>query len=745
MLQAALEYRTKWHVFPAPPGTKKSYKSAAHSDGRKWGKTRDEAELRRDWERWPEANIGVPTGKDNGFWVMETDTHDGGHAHDGEESLAALVAANGGLPETRLARSPSGSIHYYFTWPDDGGTEIKNTAGKIGPGIDTRGEGGMVIAPPSNRGAGCYEWLNDSAVAPAPAWLVELARTATRRSASSSSSRDGAAHCDLDRLEAALKELPNPLPVLEELQGGWEDWNKIVMAIYAATGGMSVGLRLTKEWSAKNEVRYDEANTEEKWRKLSQTPPMNIGAGFIFKLLWKINPNWDRISCDDFYSHLPAGSYLFVPTMEHWQAKSVDGFLPPVQITYQDADGNTKVKKIKPHLWLDQNRPIQQMTWLPGKPMIIENRLLTKEGVWVDRRRAKSYNSYRAPTLVPGDGRLAGPFFDLVDKVVGENRQHVLAWFAHRIQRPYEKINHCLVIGGSPGIGKDSMIEPLRRAVGPHNFAEVDPPRMIGRFNGFLQAVVLRVSEARDLGDINRYAFYEHLKLYTATQSDVIPIEEKYLPTYPIANVVSLVITTNYKDGLYLPADDRRTHVSWSDARIEDVGEDFFTEYWNWLNAGGDGHVMAYLRDFDLARFNPYAPPPKTNAFWEAVAANVMPESIEVANVIESGLGSPKVFNQIMFFNKIPLESDLRDWAQRNKRVLGRRFADCGYVAIAKPGTGDGMWRINRYRMENGERKVESSTRTVVYVKANLSPREQIKAIQEFLVASEEVIDEVRH
>jgi hypothetical protein len=98
-----------------------------------------------------------------------------------------------------------------------------------------------------------------------------------------------------------------------------------------------------------------------------------------------------------------------------------------------------------------------------------------------------------------------------------------------------------------------------------------------------------------------------------------------------------------------------------------------------------------------------------------------------------------------MFFNKIPLESDLRDWAQRNKRVLGRRFADCGYVAIAKPGTGDGMWRINRYKMENGERKVESSTRTVVYVKANLSPREQIKAIQEFLVASEEVIDEVRH
>ena len=257
----------------------------------------------------------------------------------------------------------------------------------------------------------------------------------------------------------------------------------------------------------------------------------------------------------------------------------------------------------------------------PGKPAIIEHKLLTREDVWVDRRGARSFNFYRAPTLIPGDARLAGPWLDVVDKVVGENRSHVLAWFAHHVQKPAEKVNHALLIGGIPGIGKDSMIEPLRRAIGPNNFSEVDPARMLRPYNRWLQAVTCRVSEARDLGDVNRYAFYEHLKLYTASPPDVLVVEEKYVPAYPILNCVGVIVTTNHKDGLYIPNDDRRIHASWSDARVEDIGEDYFAEYWSWLNGGGDAHVAAYLRDYDLSKFNPKAPPPKTETFWEMVEA----------------------------------------------------------------------------------------------------------------------------
>lgn len=175
MLAAALEYAEwGWDVFPAPPGEKKSYKSAKHSNGAKWGKTRDPEQIRRDFNRWPEANIGLPTGKDNGFWVFETDTPEG-HNIDGEASLRKLEAEHGKLPDTLMAISPSGSKHRYFGWPD--GVEVRNSASVIGPGIDVRGEGGMVIAPPSVRSDGEYCWLNDLPIADAPQWLIDLVTT----------------------------------------------------------------------------------------------------------------------------------------------------------------------------------------------------------------------------------------------------------------------------------------------------------------------------------------------------------------------------------------------------------------------------------------------------------------------------------------------------------------------------------------------------------------------------------------
>jgi len=75
ILKAALAYAAHgWAVFPVPPGTKRSYKSAEHSDGRAWGMTRNAEEIRRDFTRWPDAGIGIPTGAVNGIIVVETDT-----------------------------------------------------------------------------------------------------------------------------------------------------------------------------------------------------------------------------------------------------------------------------------------------------------------------------------------------------------------------------------------------------------------------------------------------------------------------------------------------------------------------------------------------------------------------------------------------------------------------------------------------------------------------------------------------
>ena len=127
------------------------------------------------------------------------------------------------------------------------------------------------------------------------------------------------------------------------------------------------------------------------------------------------------------------------------------------------------------------------------------------------------------------------------------------------------------------GIGKDTLLWPVRYAIGEWNFADVTPLQLLGRFNGFVKSVILRVSEVRDLGDFDRYAFYEHIKVYAAAPPEVLRCDEKNIREYAVPNVCGVIMTTNYKqDGIYLPADDRRHYVAWSELSQQD----FTAEYW---------------------------------------------------------------------------------------------------------------------------------------------------------------------
>jgi hypothetical protein len=287
------------------------------------------------------------------------------------------------------------------------------------------------------------------------------------------------------------------------------------------------------------------------------------------------------------------------------------------------------------------------------------------------------------------------------------------------VQRPEVKINHALVLGGLQGIGKDTLFEPVKRAVGPWNVAEPSPEQMTGRFNGFAKSVILRVNEARDLGELDRYAFYEHLKIYTAAPPDVLRVDEKHLREHNVFNCCGVLITTNYKaSGLYLPADDRRHFVAWSRLAKEDFGQDYWDRLWAWIEAGGDRHVAAYLAELDLASFNPKAPPPKTAAFWDIVNAGRAPEDAEMADVLEL-LGDRQAITLLstILGAQEARQHEFADWLRdrKNRRILPHRFEACGYVPVRNPDAADGLWRI-------------AGRRQVVYAQTGLSPTDQIRA-----------------
>ena len=86
---------------------------------------------------------------------------------------------------------------------------------------------------------------------------------------------------------------------------------------------------------------------------------------------------------DDFHAYMPQHAYIFTPSRELWPASSVNARIAPI-------------KKLSASAWLDANRAVEQMTWCPGRPTLIEDRLIS-DGGWIERPGCRCFNLYRPP------------------------------------------------------------------------------------------------------------------------------------------------------------------------------------------------------------------------------------------------------------------------------------------------------------------------------------------------------------
>lgn len=119
------------------------------------------------WNRWPEANIGIATGATSQLVVVDIDPR-----HAGDKSWENFVAEYS--PEATLEVSTGGGgKHLYYRFPAEG---IGNRT-NILPGVDIRGDGGYIVAPPSVHGSGgTYQWSNEQEVDVFPGQLLTAPR-----------------------------------------------------------------------------------------------------------------------------------------------------------------------------------------------------------------------------------------------------------------------------------------------------------------------------------------------------------------------------------------------------------------------------------------------------------------------------------------------------------------------------------------------------------------------------------------
>ncbi|MBK4723405.1 bifunctional DNA primase/polymerase [Azospirillum sp. YIM DDC1] len=192
VLDAALRYAARgWPVVPVydidadgqcgcgKPGCTNKGKHPKAANGFNSAVT-DEALIRRLFRAF--ANVGIATGRTAGIWVLDIDAKDGG-----EDTLLALIERHGDLPNTVEARTGGGGRHLFFRYPPD--RTVRNTVKRLGPGLDTRSDGGGVVSAPSVHESGrAYSWApglgpDDLDPADAPDWLYDLLDALDRRSA----------------------------------------------------------------------------------------------------------------------------------------------------------------------------------------------------------------------------------------------------------------------------------------------------------------------------------------------------------------------------------------------------------------------------------------------------------------------------------------------------------------------------------------------------------------------------------
>ena len=256
LLNTAIGFAKKHYpVFPCVPGDKKPLTSHGFKDA-----TCDENQIRAWWAENPLANIGMPTGSISGISVVDADI-DVIKGTDGVKALEELAAKHGGLPATYTIKTPRSGKHRWYKHREG----FKSTAGKLAPGIDTRGDGGYVILPSSRTCCGAYFVEYNHPLAQLPAWLYDAVLN-PRKASSAQNLAGGAipASSSLDRQADRKLALECLRHLKASRADNYQDWILVGMVL------KDVGCACEDwvEWSKQSE-KFEPGVCEIKWESFS--------------------------------------------------------------------------------------------------------------------------------------------------------------------------------------------------------------------------------------------------------------------------------------------------------------------------------------------------------------------------------------------------------------------------------------------------------------------------------------------
>lgn len=607
-LEAAISLaRQGFYIFPLVPGGKipliKDFTEFA---------TRNEEIIKAWWydsvlEIEQPYNIGIATtkfGDNEALLVIDVDNKEG---KNGNAEIEKLKSEGKDFPETYTQRTPTGGFHFVYKVDRPRRQGVEN----LGHGLDTRSYGGFVVGAGSRTHSGDYVVSGDHIdVERAPEWLEESFPV---REEKIHEEKPDLLETEIDANRAnarALDYLTFEAPPALEGHGGDQTTFKVAAKLkdFGVTE-LQCYLLLSRYWNPANEPPWTESELKSKVMNAYKYGESEMGENAPEKVFEPIPDEAPALDLNDIhpfkklneeYAFVLAGGghhILWETTdqrgrfkLEHLSEISFHKKLASQKLTL--ATGDTKPIT---SLWMNSpdRRSYRGLCFQPGKKAPPGYYNLWKgfavepnpKGSAQAAASVQAFLSHARYNICAGDESLY---------------EWLIGFFAHLVQKPWEKPLVALVFRGSKGVGKSAIVDRVGYLLGNHYLATADRRYLVGNFNSHLENCLLfTLEEAFWSGDKQVEGVLK--SLITASHH---VIEHKGKEPYQVENCTRIVIIGN-EDWIVPASHDERRYAVFNVGNARKQDNKFFREMREWMEQGGYAMLLHYLQNYDLAGFNP--------------------------------------------------------------------------------------------------------------------------------------------
>lgn len=613
-LDCALKLASQgFHVFPLAPNTKdkpliKGYPTDASTDS---------STIKKWWDETPTANIAISTSKfkeDEALFVIDVDNKGD---KDGDSELIKLELEGYEFPPTFEQTTPTGGRHLVYRVPKP----LKQGVNVLAPGLDTRSKGGYIVAVGSSIDGKFYRAANKD-VAPAPEWVEEKIKVATKEV----TPKEVLPVDEELAAERVIYYLENEAPLAVEGDGGDATTFKVAakckdLGVNAAT---CLNL-LMSHWNERN------------------SPP------------WIMNDLMIKVNNAYRYGEKPQGADApeahFEPLPNSKELNYLQKLNEKYAIVFDDNGHSIMFETIdakgrpKRNFYSEQSFKMQ----LAPYPVEFNGKKVNQAVMWLNWKGRREYAGlYFSPEREVKNGYLntwtgftcqpippekatarqrkgLDMFLEHAKmNICGGVQEHfewVMGYFAHMIQKPYERPLTTVVFKGSKGVGKNALVDRVGNLLGSkHYLVAHDGRYLTSNFNGHMDSCLcLVLDEAFWSGDKAAEG-----KLKGLTTAPEIMIERKGKEPYMVDNLVRLVVIGN-EDWLVPASTDERRYAVFNVGEGRKQDNKFFSDMRKIIDdEGGAGLLLHYFKTFDLSKVDVNTAP-KTEALLDQKISSLTP------------------------------------------------------------------------------------------------------------------------